>query len=1609
MENECIICGGKGDGPISVASEDSIKSIKSFGEKWFKIGQKMEKWEQIKLLTFTTEVKMIYHRSCYQDLCHSGHLLRAQDKFEKDLTSSHKKTSMKATTSKKRKLYDQDMCVFCQEDKTSPVHNVSSEEMGRKFLEIKASSKNNEICARLAFLFDEKDAFAQNMKYHTSCLRNETRLFDVPDSRKGTTSDQETLGKVISDIEIANIVRCVLTSNFPSLDMNSIQNTYKGLLEENEVSFNLETNYKPHIKDILVDRIPEIEFSRRGPKPEIVFTKVTKEKLMTEWYESCGAEDEMETLYKASKIIRNEIESMKDWHFTGTFKDFDTPVRLYQLMKWVIGGLHTDLSIMREREIETSSRNLAQGIISSFRSRRQLTYKTKTDMKFKMAKRTPLTVGLALTSYQGNRSRSDVETLNNINLGITYDEVERTTTRMATAIIEDIKLHSNRVHMPPFIKYGIRPLFAIDNIDLGSDAGSFHGADLMIAQKEEDGVSVLGNDLKLDLSIKDKTLKQSLEVTYYDCDKPVNPVVSHTVIYKLDTLKGISAEYENFNVLWLLMSSYVVSELVNSGDGCGEVLEEFVDTGDGFSQDVVLDVDSLLSTAIPATNDEVPNSSDKSDSKSISPQAKPPETMKTTNKKLPTWSAFNSAIGDETPKWNVGIAAPLYRRSPTEWPVLLTILKQAQEINCVTVGEGCRPIITLDGDLYDRAVKLKDYKKTWCIRLGGLHITIAALKCLGKYVEGSGLDLAWEASGVYGPATIRQILEGRHIYRGIEAHTITLIAIFHLYLQVAFPDEQKVEIGKQISQALGEYASYEGGLKDCNPKSFRSHVATIEQTLSAEGMFELLGKWKHDGKGIQKFLTNYMAQIEVLLMFTAATRTSNWKLHLAKFEELLPYFHAHDQYNYGRWGPLYIADMLEMQTTDPETWKFLNDGNFVIAKHTIPFTAIDPDHAIEQEHKKMKIKAGFIGITGNEPALEKYFIIAPTLCRLVKEFQEYSGIDTRKSSSLHHEFIGDKSTKMTINAAKIVQILSKEGNPFLKNDMFNLMTFAVTPKSVSSDIEERDQLGRKALEKFVSTRMVDKTVKFWDSQTKNKFSFFKDISLTVKAKVNDKLMSIKQERKLLSRLLVVAKSRPDFMVKDAIGDFEFHAAPPSNFHSDGSMVMLSGKSQVVTAILNIPLPESEDTNTPASEGDAPSVLIIDAMCIVNMVPKTPNMTNAVHFAEKFVSMVAELSFSYDEIRVVFDQYLPGSLKETTRDKRTIKTQGIHYHVNDNTEIKNIKNFLSHICTKAELTKYLSDKLIAHYQGKHQKVVVMHHTTMEANCPLADILSMSEMMEGKHNLEEGDQLVILNAFDVMHKNPQTTLHIFSVDTDVFVLLTGFFAMLPNSTTLLRSKGERIPIGDSYARLGSKRAEALIGWYAFKGTDNTGSFAGKGVLSHTKAFLQADDDILDAFAKFGLTQELPNWIYDQMERYICLLYKTGDISVSSVRELRWTLFAQQGKEGQQLPPTLGTLIPHTCRAHYMTLVWKSSNKPCTQFPSPTKYYWELKDDQLRPVYCINAPAPEALLELHKCNCKTGCKTKSCGCRKNQLACTDMCGCGDICQNMVQDSPLGIAEIE
>ena len=78
--------------------------------------------------------------------------------------------------------------------------------------------------------------------------------------------------------------------------------------------------------------------------------------------------------------------------------------------------------------------------------------------------------------------------------------------------------------------------------------------------------------------------------------------------------------------------------------------------------------------------------------------------------------------------------------------------------------------------------------------------------------------------------------------------------------------------------------------------------------------------------------------------------------------------------------------MRKLETSDPSTWKALDDVDFCVTKSSIPFCSIGPDRGIEQENRTMKVIGGITGITQKEATLDKCFLIAPELARLVNEF-----------------------------------------------------------------------------------------------------------------------------------------------------------------------------------------------------------------------------------------------------------------------------------------------------------------------------------------------------------------------------------------------------------------------------------------------------------------------------------------------------------------------------------------------------------------------------------------------------------------------------------------------
>jgi len=117
----------------------------------------------------------------------------------------------------------------------------------------------------------------------------------------------------------------------------------------------------------------------------------------------------------------------------------------------------------------------------------------------------------------------------------------------------------------------------------------------------------------------------------------------------------------------------------------------------------------------------------------------------------------------------------------------------------------------------------------------------------------------------------------------------------------------------------------------------------------------------------------------------------------------------------------------------------------------------------------------------------------------------------------------------------------------------------------------------------------------------------------------------------------------------------------------------------------------------------------------------------------------------------------------------------------------------------------------------------------------------------------------------------------------------------------------------------------------------------------------------------TTTILNWYADGwfVSSSVCVLYRSQ--IHTKVNELRWLFYSNRAAERENLPSTSGSrglaYSSHTLHSH--------------------------GSSHFSPVRCLNAPAPEAVLYLIKCRCKSGCERR-CSCHINNIPCTEVCGC-------------------
>lgn len=121
------------------------------------------------------------------------------------------------------------------------------------------------------------------------------------------------------------------------------------------------------------------------------------------------------------------------------------------------------------------------------------------------------------------------------------------------------------------------------------------------------------------------------------------------------------------------------------------------------------------------------------------------------------------------------------------------------------------------------------------------------------------------------------------------------------------------------------------------------------------------------------------------------------------------------------------------------------------------------------------------------------------------------------------------------HASKLSVVFREHRDPFVEeevgDEVYNLLTKEVMNVKVSRDILERDKIGQQIFQQIVTDRLVEGNLSLWDKLSKTILRTFKSSNATAEIRSGDKLIKVKEERGLLQRFVVIARSRPELDLK----------------------------------------------------------------------------------------------------------------------------------------------------------------------------------------------------------------------------------------------------------------------------------------------------------------------------------------------------------------------------------------------------------------------------------------------------------------------------------------------
>lgn len=874
------------------------------------------------------------------------------------------------------------------------------------------------------------------------------------------------------------------------------------------------------------------------------------------------------------------------------------------------------------------------------------------------------------------------------------------------------------------------------------------------------------------------------------------------------------------------------------------------------------------------------------------------------------------------------------------------------------------------------------------------------LHCLGQYLDGSGIENILDDAGVYGENSIKSIFKGLHYNRGVRGHKLLYesIRMLQIYEYLKFCKN---------SYLLQFLSSVEfNALRESIVDKDSIKVRDTFQKLSTQGKIFLTD---YKTFVIQKcsenenflYFNTYCEMVEILLDSIKADREGNFSLHLTSTRRMLPYFFSMNHPLYARGVSLYINDMMQL----PESVKKdLENGMMSVKRKKGIFNSVDCDLGLEQsQNSSSAISGGWIGITQNEMALQKWILLYPIKNSIHESLLSFCNMQGESINDLesfnHNEWSKSQIIRDDQDAVKIINLL-KSKNIFYDNEdsshLRNIHNGTLASDQTRSYLLSLKVYGEELLKKLIEECFIQKEKSVFDRISKVVVKNFN-------YKENDKQRMTKTKEMQSTKEIIDIQEYVMLFIQRGLtvtqfATHELLSYPKALADADG-FFKKPVKSDLMDSIEKITFC-SRDYSIINSSANK-KVHIFDGMVLVHMMQINKYSTFG-EFAASFFNYI--VSFfkhgNVSQIHIVFDRYDNIGIKYVESLLRANNIQVPEITITTpNTKIpKNFKILLNNPKNKLELVRFLCQNCYNYFKlSEKQKLFISGGFQDIEKCFAFESDSMYEVKELMSNHLEADTRIFSHASHAIEFGDEIVIH--SVDTDVFILAIHFWPLLKS----LGCSSLWFKINNQNSRclachvvadtITYDLCDVLPALHAFTGCDSTSKVGFK-----KKALdLLISKKYVHVLKPLGNGLELSYNEFRLIETfYLEILGKKGD----TADEARVNIFSRSCGIRIKLanvPCTSDALYLHTLRASAQTYIWKNAIHSQYKELDLTHFGYTYKDNKLLPVFMSKNPLPDKLVK--PCNCQKSCKTKMCNCKKNGVSCVPMCGCDlDYCKNII-----------